>query len=577
MPQDPSARWLGLHDSDTGRLRAEHRIPPVMPGWEIDRTQFGPGNRVIALRHGVPEGKGVTTCWRVDRGDLFEPRTAASEPVIEQDLRLLHGRNGRTILGLVPMERNTLPLASTGLTFWDVDTGRPIDGFEPEPGSSGPDWVFDGTALVTVTMNPQRRLGRVHWWDPRTGRALRPSWRPVRALAAPTLTADGRTLVVGCDDGRVRWFDLATGRECGIALEAKVTGIAPQGAFVLGLDEDELRVWQAPGPLRSLAKDDAGKLRLNYISVDIRRDDGAVLVGQNNELATMGRILHLAVFSRGVGNERGAQVFDVASGRPLGPPLYPSDRQSVFSPDGRLLAGSLTEVMKHDVFEPTLIGVWEADSGRPVVPPTRISHYVHAMAFQHLRCSTFVLAVGVVPGLCNCSTWPRDRRPRLLRWQPGPIARIEFSPDGRLVASGSRFGWPDARHTGVRIWDGDTGRPVGPLWPCRQLPFFRFSPDGRALLVLDVADRLVVPPECGDRPRATERIRIDIWTTGTVQRGDGRDLGEFDDPLRSAIGVDFRPDGSALAESRLSTVARQWDMATGAGPIEARRSGTTRR
>ena len=150
-------------------------------------------------------------------------------------------------------------------------------------------------------VRPRPLVGPAH--RPRTA----PSWRPVGALVSPTLTEDGRTLVAGCDDGRVRWFDLATGRECGIALEAKVTGVGPQGAFVLGLDRGELRVWQAPGPLRSSAKDDAGRLRLNYISVDVRRDDGAVLVGQNDELATMGRILHLAVFSRGVGGWRGAR------------------------------------------------------------------------------------------------------------------------------------------------------------------------------------------------------------------------------------------------------------------------------
>jgi len=549
-PEVRSARVFGLHDSGTGRLRAEYRVPPDRPGWEIDRAQFGPGNRVIALAHGAPDGKAVTSCWRVDRGDVFEPRTAASELVVNQDLRLFHGRNGRTILALVPAEGNASPRASAGLTFWDVDAGGPIDGFEPEPGSSGLDWVFDGTALVTRSLDTQRKGGRVDWWDPRTGRTLRASWRPVRALDAPTLTSDGRTLVVGCDDGLVRWYDLATGRECGIALEARVTAIGPQGAFVLGLDRGELRVWQAAGPLHPLPKDDAGTLRLNYMSLDVRRDDGAVLVGQNDEACTMGRILHHAVFSRGVGKERGAQIFDVASGRPLGPPLYPCDRQSVFSRDGRLVAATRTLVMKHGVWEPTLIGVWETASGRPVIPPTRISHYVHSVAFSP---DARVLAVGVVPGffLFDVATGHATR----FLLQRGPIGRIEFSHDGRLVAAGSRFGW--SAQPGVQIWDTATARPVGPLWPCKQLPFFRFSPEGRALLVLDIADRRVVRLDAATgRPIAEPRSLYDGQSDGAVAVHDAYGF-------RNSAAFDFRPDGAVLAESRLSTVARQWEMATG--------------
>ena len=108
MPRNPVVRWLGLYDSDTGRLRAEHRIPPDQSAWEIDRTQFGPGNRVIAIRHGVQQGKSVTSCWHVDRGDLFEPRTAA-EPVINEDLRIFHGRTaGRS---WASSRRNAIPRA----------------------------------------------------------------------------------------------------------------------------------------------------------------------------------------------------------------------------------------------------------------------------------------------------------------------------------------------------------------------------------------------------------------------------------------------------------------------------------
>jgi WD40 repeat protein/tetratricopeptide (TPR) repeat protein len=545
--------WLGLCDTATGRLRAEYRHPLDQAPTAKKPPRFGPGNRVITLSHWVSFGKSVTRCWRVDRGDVFEPLTASRAPILNPDFRLFHGRGGRAILGLIPKEDEISSRGSAGLLFWDVDAGRPIDGFEPEPGSSGPDWVFDGTALLTLVTGA--KVGRVQWWDPQTGRPLRPSWRPVRALRAPRLSADGRTLIVGCDDGRVRWYDLVTGRECGIALEARVTDVAPQGAFVLGVDQDELRVWQIPGPLRPFPKDDARTLRLNFTSLDFRHDDSAILVGQNNESATMGRVMHPAVFSRGVSGDRGAQIFDVASGRPLGAPLYPSDRCSVFSRDGRFIAATRTEIMRHGVFEPTLIGVWEAARGQAVLPSMRIPYYVHTFAMSP---DSDVLAAGVVQGvlLIDVATGTETR---FLR-QHGPISRIEYSPDGRLLAAGARPGWPDTRFSGVRIWDGATGLAVGPLWPCRQLPFFRFSPDGHVLLVLDVADRKFVRLDTATGlPTALAHHLDDAQTDQADTFSENSDI---NGPLKFG-GIDFRPDGMALAESRVSTVARQWDMVTG--------------
>ena len=100
---------------------------------------------MIALDHGTAFGRGGHELLAHSTGATCSSRgRQSSEPIIDQDLRLFHGRNGRAILGLVPAERNASSQASAGLTFWDVDAGRPIDGFEPEPGSSGPDWVFDG-------------------------------------------------------------------------------------------------------------------------------------------------------------------------------------------------------------------------------------------------------------------------------------------------------------------------------------------------------------------------------------------------------------------------------------------------
>ena len=41
-----------------------------------------------------------------------------------------------------------------------------------------------------------------------------------------------------------------------------MTSIGPQGAFILGLDQGELRVWQAASPPRPMPKDDTGAFRV---------------------------------------------------------------------------------------------------------------------------------------------------------------------------------------------------------------------------------------------------------------------------------------------------------------------------
>ena len=92
----------------------------------------------------------------------------------------------------------------------------------------------------------------MRWWDVTTGRPARPDWRPHRATAAGTLAGDGRTLAVRCDDNRVRYYDLATGREGGPTpiLRGEPVGICPQGSFLLARRGDELAVWQVPGAPR---------------------------------------------------------------------------------------------------------------------------------------------------------------------------------------------------------------------------------------------------------------------------------------------------------------------------------------
>ncbi|KAG8933857.1 hypothetical protein FRC01_006703 [Tulasnella sp. 417] len=124
-----------------------------------------------------------------------------------------------------------------------------------------------------------------------------------------------------------------------------------------------------------------------------------------------------------------------------------------------------------------------------------------------------------------------------LRGHDSSVHSVAFSPDGKLLASGS---WDKS----IRLWDAKTGAPIGE--PLRghdsSVHSVAFSPDGKLLA-----------SGSGDKT-------IRLWDAKTGA-SIGKPLRGHDHWVRS---VAFSPDGKLLASGSEDKTIRLWDAKTGA-------------
>ena len=381
---------------------------------------------------------------------------------------------------------------------WDPNTGKPIT--RPLPHDRLVNWaVFspDGSRLATVGNDRTARL-----WDAATGQLLAGPLVHDQPVFFASFSRDGKRLVTcgGSRDfvhrkGEIRVWDLSAVKPSARVLSRNFVlrwaHLTADGEHVVAVNGGRTAFLWPLTPGRS-----------NPSSVSIVRLDPEGAVGPDPS-----RVLKL--------DGSTAQVYDLAQGKPVGPPLLHGGemRLAAFSPDGRLVVTAALDRTAR---------VWDAVSGKPLTPPLRHGWLVRKATFsadgRRLLTTTEdgvvrvwdlasreqvqpLSAQGDTPSALspdgrwiaaadkNGWVWVRDAvSNKVLRgpWKlTRPVSEVIFSPDGRRVLA--------ATESGARVWDAVTGEPVTPLLShAGGVLRLLFTPDGSRVAILGSNDLLEV-------------------------------------------------------------------------------------
>jgi WD40 repeat protein/serine/threonine protein kinase/tetratricopeptide (TPR) repeat protein len=304
-----------------------------------------------------------------------------------------------------------------------------------------------------------------HLWDPQTGRLVAILRHDMALMKA--FSPDGRRLVTGSVWGTARVWDARTGRPVGDWVRhgswVAHAAFSPDGRLLVTAGKNRIAIiWEAETARQVAEFRHDRAVRSAAFSPDGRR-----VVTGTGDFADYADLVFPLSDPKRVGE---ARVWDVATGRPLTPPLRHAGavQQVLFSPDGRLI---LTVTAGGPASRDT-VQVWDAAGGVPVGEPLVHAQGVFDVVFSPdgRRVATSGLDGGV--RLWDVATGRKVLAPV---GHTAAIFQLAFSPDGRRLLTGSH-------DSTARLWDADTGQPIAVFGHAGPVIQVAFAGDGHSIV-----------------------------------------------------------------------------------------------
>jgi WD40 repeat protein/serine/threonine protein kinase len=538
----------------------------------IARVLFSPDGRFC----GVAAGNRVRV-WDCRQAAFATPELEHSAPIDtlafhpQGELLATGCRNGSCRVFPVPAEKNTplfSPVPHNQRINWNVC--RRV-GETPIP----PLFLDEGRGLLTVHRHELSRR------DSRTGRVSRvlsfgePGNSNVRAIA---LSRDGKHVAVAGmipNKSVVRIYDVASEQAVSPYLEHREAiavfsvSFSPNGQTLLtGCPDHTVRLWSVPGgkpvggPLthptgvssvaflpdgRHLATAQRGGLiRLWALPAGNPRDYRVAVGAQSFVgLSRDGRFLLPTGFNTSDTKSelRSTRVFDITTGRPVGPPLQADGiiLDAAFSPDGRQVAAAVSHASsQRERGQRPQAGqllLWDWRAGKLqhklqlAAEPRKLDYSSDGKQLAAIGAKGELVVIDPATGT-TLRSWQAP--------QPDPVAEgdinngaVRFSPDNlSLLTYGTET-------NSAGVWDALTGKlryELGHKGLCHDV---QFSPDGRLVST------------------AGWDNRVCVWELATGER-----LASLPHPDWTFSAL-FSPDGQHLLTACRDNMARLWDWHAG--------------